>query len=159
MLAPFHVRSFRFQWPADLLTSWAFEMENLILGWYVLSTTGSVERLVTLGALVWLGSLISPFFGIVGDRLGFRFLLCGTRAAYGLLAATLTALTLTGSLRPWHVFAIAATAGLMRPSDNVMRYVLVGQTMQPRLLMGALGISRTTSDTARIAGALAGTGG
>jgi hypothetical protein len=40
-----------------------------------------------------------------------------------------------------------------------MRYVLVGQTMQPRLLMGALGISRTTSDTARIAGALAGTGG
>jgi hypothetical protein len=32
-LAPFTVRSFRFQWPADLLISWAFEMEMLILGW------------------------------------------------------------------------------------------------------------------------------
>ena len=31
-LAPFHVRNYRFQWPADLLTSWAFEMETLILG-------------------------------------------------------------------------------------------------------------------------------
>ena len=32
----------RFQWPADLLMSWAFEMETLILGWYVLVETGSV---------------------------------------------------------------------------------------------------------------------
>ena len=32
-LAPFRIRSYRFQWPADLLTSWAFEMEALILGW------------------------------------------------------------------------------------------------------------------------------
>jgi predicted MFS family arabinose efflux permease len=159
LVAPFHVPSFRFQWPADLITSWAFEMENLILGWYVLSTTGSVEQLVLLGALVWLGSLFSPFFGVLGDRLGFRFLLCATRAAYALLAAMLMALTLSGALAPWHVFAIAALAGLMRPSDNVMRYVLVGQTMRPELLMAALGIARTTSDTARIAGALAGTAG
>jgi hypothetical protein len=47
----------------------------------------------------------------------------------------------------------------MRPSDMAMRHVLVGQTMRPEMLMGALGISRTTSDTARVAGALAGTGG
>ena len=31
-LAPFRIRNYRFQWPADLLTSWAFEMETLILG-------------------------------------------------------------------------------------------------------------------------------
>ncbi len=31
-LAPFRIRAFRFQWPADLTTSWAFEMETLILG-------------------------------------------------------------------------------------------------------------------------------
>ena len=159
MLAPFAVRSFRFQWPADLVTSWAFEMENLILGWYVLSATGSVESLVVLGALVWLGSIFSPFFGVVGDRLGFRFLLCTTRALYGVFAAVITALTFADALRPWHVYTIAAAAGLMRPSDNVMRYVLVGQTMRPQLLMPALGVQRTTSDTARIAGALAGTGG
>ena len=57
MASPFSVRSFRFQWPADLATSWAFEMEALILGWYVLSSTGSVQQLAALAALAWLGSL------------------------------------------------------------------------------------------------------
>lgn len=158
-LAPFGVRSFRFQWPADLATSWAFEMEALILGWYILAATGSVQQLVVFGALAWLGSLFSPFFGIVGDRIGVRTLLCATRGVYAALAATLAALTLGGALAPWHVFAISAIAGLLRASDMAMRHVLVGQTMRPELLLGALGISRTTSDTARIAGALAGTGG
>ena len=158
-LAPFGVRSFRFQWPADLCTSLAFEMETLILGWYLLTATGSVEQLVVFGALVWLGSLFSPFFGVAGDRIGHRKLRCATRLVYVLLAAVLTALTQGDALRPWHVFAIAAIAGLLRPSDNVMRHALVGQTMRPEMLLGALGISRTTADTARVAGAVAGTGG
>jgi predicted MFS family arabinose efflux permease len=40
-----------------------------------------------------------------------------------------------------------------------MRQALIAQTMRPESLLGALGISRTTSDSARIAGALAGTAG
>jgi predicted MFS family arabinose efflux permease len=159
MASPFSVRSFRFQWPADLATSWAFEMEALILGWYILSTTGSVQQLVVIGALAWLGSLFSPFFGVVGDRIGHRTLLCLTRGVYALLAAVLAALTLSDALQPWHVFTVAALAGLLRPSDMVMRHVLVGQTMRSEMLLAALGISRTTSDTARVIGALAGAGG
>jgi MFS family permease len=159
MASPFAVRSFRFQWPADLATSWAFEMEALILGWYILSSTGSVQQLVVVAALVWLGSLFSPFFGVAGDRIGHRTLLCITRAIYALLAGILTALTLSDALRPWHVFAIAAVAGLMRPSDMVMRHALVGQTMRPGMLLGALGLSRATTDIARVFGAIAGTAG
>lgn len=158
-LAPFRVRSFRFQWPSDLATSWAFEMEALILGWYVLAATGSVQLLVVVGALAWLGSLFSPFFGILGDRIGVRRLLCLTRSSYALLAALLAALTLGELLQPWHVLVVAGIAGLMKPSDMAMRHVLVGHTMRPEALMGALALSRTTSDTARIAGAIAGTGG
>jgi len=158
-LAPFGVRSFRFQWPADLATSWAFEMEALILGWYVLTATGSVQQLVVFGSLAWLGSLFSPFFGVAADRVGHRLLLCATRGVYAALAAALAALTLAGRLETWHVFAIAATAGLLKPSDMVMRHALVAQTMRSESLLGALGISRTTSDSARIAGALAGTAG
>ena len=158
-LAPFGVRSFRFQWPADLATSWAFEMEALILGWYVLTTTGSVQQLVVFGSLAWLGSLFSPFFGIAADRVGHRALLCVTRGSYAALAGTLAALTLAGQLETWHVFAVAAVAGLLKPSDMVMRQALIAQTMRSESLLGALGFSRTTSDTARIAGALAGTAG
>jgi MFS family permease len=134
-------------------------MEALILGWYVLAATGSVQYLVAFAALAWVGALFSPFFGILGDRIGLRTLLCATRGGYALLATILTALTVSDTLQPWHAFAIYAAAGLMRPSDQAMRAVLVGQTMHPETLMTALGISRTTSDMARIAGALLGAGG
>jgi hypothetical protein len=146
--SPFAVRSFRFQWPADLATSLAFEMEALILGWYILATTGSVQQLVAVAALA-----------LLGDRIGHRSLLLITRGAYAGFAALLTVLTLAGVLVPWHVFVIAALAGLMRPSDMMIRNVLVGQTIPSGMLMNALGLSRTTSDTARLAGAFAGAGG
>ena len=41
-LIAFKVRSYRFQWPADVFASWAFEMETIILGWYILVETKSV---------------------------------------------------------------------------------------------------------------------
>ena len=159
MASPFAVRSFRFQWPADLATSWAFEMEALILGWYILSATGSVQQLVIFGALVWLGSLLSPMVGVVADRVGHRTVLCATRVGYAAVAATMTALTLSGALEPWHVFVAAGLTGLGRPSDDAMRGALVGQTIPPSMLLGALGLSRTTADMARAGGALAGAGG
>ena len=71
-LAPFRVRSYRFQWPADLLTSWAFEMETLILGWYVLVETNSVVMLTIFGALLYGGTLIAPIVGVWSDRIGHR---------------------------------------------------------------------------------------
>jgi hypothetical protein len=57
VLAPFGQRGFRFQWPADLATSWAFEMETIILGWYVLTETGSVTWLAVFGSLLLIGTL------------------------------------------------------------------------------------------------------
>jgi hypothetical protein len=71
-LAPFRVRSFRFQWPADLATSWALEMEMLILGWYVLVETKSVLMLTIFASLQYIGTLLSPMFGVMGDRVGHR---------------------------------------------------------------------------------------
>lgn len=157
-LAPFRVRSFRFQWPADLATAWAFEMEAIILGWYVLVETGSVLWLTAFGALTFLGTLLAPMFGIAGDRVGYRNLLCLMRFTYALLAGVLVLLIFTGTVTPILAFAVAIVSGLVRPSDLVMRNLLVGQTMPPPHLMGAMGISRTTADSARVAGSLAGAG-
>src|SRR5687768_7367490 len=99
-LAAFRVRSFRFQWPADLLASWAFEMETLILGWYVMVHTGSVLLLTAFGALQFVGSLAAPLFGVLGDRLGSRTMLYVMRASYTVLAAVLAGLALAGQLSP-----------------------------------------------------------
>jgi predicted MFS family arabinose efflux permease len=157
-LAPFRIRNYRFQWPADLLTSWAFEMETLILGWYVLVETGSVLLLTLFASLGYVGTLIAPMFGVVGDRIGHRDLLAMMRAVYAVLAATLMTLALTGHQTPLYVFIIAMLMGLVRPSDLGVRGALVATVMPHDLLIGAISVSRTTMDTARIAGALSGAG-
>ena len=158
IFAPFRVRSYRFQWPADLATSWAFEMETLILGWYVLVETGSVLLFTLFASLHHLGTLLAPMFGVMGDRIGTRVVMCGMRAFYTVLAATVMTLSFTGVLTPVYVLITAALVGIVRPSDMGMRAALVGDIMPPGQLMGAMSVQRTTMDTARIAGALTGAG-
>jgi len=158
ILAAFRVRSFRFQWSADLLTSWAFEMETLVLGWYVLVQTGSVLLLTLFGSLQFVGTLAAPMFGVLGDRLGGRAMLCAMRATYASLAALLAVPALTGWLTPTWVLVVAALAGIVRPNDLVMRNALIGETIPSGHVMGAVGLSRATMDSARVAGALAGAG-
>lgn len=158
VLAPFRTRSFRFQWPADLCTAWALEMETLILGWYVLVESGSVVLLTVFGALQFVGTLVSPVLGMVGDRIGLRNLLALMRVTYAIFSGAILAMALSGALNPYAVLVVAALCGLVRPSDIGMRTALVGATVAPSDLVAAMGISRTTMDSAKVGGALAGAG-
>lgn len=155
-LAPFRIRGYRFQWPGDLCTSWAFEMETLILGWYVLVETRSVLLLTVFASLQHLGTLIAPMFGVWGDRIGHRNMLCGMRTVYATLATATMVLAFTEVLTPTYVLMIAGVMGLVRPSDVGMRVALVGDTMPGQYLTGAISIQRTTMDSAKIIGALTG---
>jgi MFS family permease len=157
-LAPFRIRNYRFQWPSDLLTSWAFEIETLVLGWYILVETGSVLLLTILASLQYVGTLIAPVLGMVGDRMGHRDLLVVLRLAYTVLASTIMVLALTGHLAPLKVMIIVTIMGLIRSSDLGLRSALLADIMPTELLVGAISLSRTTQDSARIAGALTGAG-
>ena len=157
-LAPFRVRAFRFQWPADLATSWAFEMEQLILGWYVLVETRSVFMLTVFASLLYIGTLLAPISGVIGDRIGNRNVLGAMRGLYTALASILMTLAFLDAVTPTVVLAIATVLGLVRPSDIGVRAALVGETMPGDRLMGAMSIQRTTLDSARIVGALTGAG-
>ncbi|MFC7739418.1 MFS transporter [Roseomonas sp. GCM10028921] len=154
--SPFAIRSYRFQWSSDLMTSWAFEMETLILGWYIVVQTESVLLVTLFGSLQFLGTLISPFLGLVGDAIGHRNVMCLMRASYTVLAAALAVLALGDMLTPMLVLIAAGIAGLIRPSDMSTRNVLIGEIMPSDRLMSAISLSRITTDLARVGGALAG---
>ncbi len=156
--APFSVRSFRFQWPADLAASWAFDMEALILSWYILVETRSIFMLTLFASMQYLGTLLAPMFGVMGDRSGQRRVLTAMRMVYAAQALVLMVLAFSGLLTPVYVFAIALVMGLVRPSDIGMRSALIGATMPADKLMGAMSIQRTTQDSAKVAGALTGAG-
>ena len=157
-LIAFKVRSYRFQWPADLCSTWAFEMENIILGWYILVETGSVLLLTLFAALQFMGTLVAPWLGVLGDRLGRKIVFCTMRVIFALLAFTIMTLAFLDLLTPYIVLVLALCSGLLRPSDMVMRQALIGDTVPPESLPNALGLNRTSMDASRVFGALAGAG-
>jgi hypothetical protein len=97
-LAPFRLRSYRFQWVADLSTSWAFEMETIMLSWYILIETQSVLLLTLFASTQYLGTLFSPLFGVMGHRRGNKRVYCAMRACYTTLAAVMLLLVTSGAL-------------------------------------------------------------
>jgi len=155
-LAPFQVRAFRFQFPADLFTSWGTEMEVIVLGWFILVETESVLLLTLYGALQYIGTLIAPLMGLASDRLGHRNVLTAMRAVYAMVAVTLMALALSGMLTAVFVLMLAGVSGLIRASDTGVRNALSAEILPPDRLMAGVGLSRITSDSARVAGSLAG---
>src|SRR5215475_6369230 len=92
-------------------------METLILGWYVMVHTGSVMLLTAFASLQFLGSLAAPMFGVLGDRLGGRVMLCAMRGAYLGLAILVMLLALVGWLTPAWVFVL----GFSRASADSAR--------------------------------------
>ena len=130
----------------------------LILGWYVLVETQSVFMLTVFASLLYIGTLLSPMFGVMGDRVGHRNVLCAMRSVYATLATILMILAFTDVVTPGYVLVSATIFGLVRPSDIGMRTAVVGDIVPAQQLMAAMSIQRTTQDSARIAGALTGAG-
>lgn len=144
------------QWISDSLMSWSNEMENLILGWFILVQTDSPFLLGLFGALKFLGTLVAPFYGVLADRMDRRHMLIGLRSILAGLALTLMTLALTGTLEVWHAFIISTLTGMVRVADNVARQSLIADVVPRESLLNAYGLTRTSQDLAKIAGSLIG---
>lgn len=156
--ATFRVKSFRYQFPGDLFVSLGFEMEAIILGWYIFEETDSVILLTIYGSLRFIGTLLAPWTGLIGDRLSRRRVLYAMRAFLAVLAGIILIAAWTGQLNPYVAFTVALFSGLIQPSDILNRNALIGDSMPSDLLMSASSLSRIAMDGARVFGALTGAG-
>lgn len=156
LFSAFRIASFRYQFGADLLVAWAIEMEVIILAWYILVTTESALALAIFGALRFGGTLLSPLIGSVADKLSRKRMLVACRGCFALLAVALMMSSLAGWVVPWQVYVVATMSGLLRPIDMMLRQSVIADTVPREILANAIGFSRTTMDSARIVGALAG---
>ena len=77
------------------MTSWAQEMENILLAWFILVKTQSVVMLTLFGALTYLGTLMAPVLGVTGQRIGNKKTYCALRAGYTVTALVTMTLALT----------------------------------------------------------------
>ena len=144
-------RPFRWLWVGRLATTGTFQMGTVVQGWLVYHLTGSAF------ALGWVASgwsvatlLLSPYGGVVADRLDKRSLMLWTRAGMLLNSLAIALLISVDLIRVWHLAASSFLTGIfiafLMPaqqsmiSELVPEHVLMNAISLDSLGMGLMGI-------------------
>ena len=151
--ASFRIRNYRIHFLGSAISNIGTWMQRIAQDWLVHELTGSAAAVGVTSALQFLPMLLFGLWGgVLADRLNKRKLLLGTQAAMGLCGLTLAALTFTGVVNVWHVYAVAFVVGLITVVDNPARQTFVSDMVGPALLRNAVSLNSANFQSARLIG-------
>lgn len=103
----------------SLIGTW---MQSVAQSWLVLELTHSATMIGLVVAVQTLPVLVlSPYGGVIADRLDKRRVLLVTQSTLALLALVLGGLVLSHTVQLWMVFVVAAALGAANSLDNPTR--------------------------------------
>ena len=121
--------------------------------WLILALTGSGVAVGVTAGLQFLPMLLFGIWGgALADRLSKRRLLMTTQALMALPAVALWALTASGSVEPWMVYALVLARGAVNAVDNPARHSFVIEMVGAERVVNAVGLNSVLIHSARILG-------
>lgn len=153
--ASLRLHAYRLWFAGAIVSNVGTWMQRVAQDWYVLTVltddSGVAVGIVT--ALQFLPILVlSPYAGLVADRVPRRTLLIVTQAAQGLLALGLGALALAGVAQLWMVYVFALLLGVAGAFDAPARQTFVAQLVPPETLPNAVALNSAAFTGARMVG-------
>src|SRR5262244_2801100 len=104
ILSALRHRDFRLFWAGNFLSNIGTWMQNVALGWLVLSLTNSAFWLGLVGFASSIPILLFALIGgVIADHVNNRKLLMGTQSVMMISAFTMAALTYTKVIGPWGI--------------------------------------------------------
>ena len=153
-----HNPNYRRYAAGSLVSNTGTWMQRIAQDWLVLQLTASGTALgITTGLQFLPVLLLSPYAGLIADRVPKRRLLQVTQASMAVSSVLLGVLAVTGLAEVWHVYVLALAFGLGSAFDAPARQSFVSEMVDPDDLTNAVGLNSASFNTARILGpALAG---
>ena len=149
---------YRLLFQGNYVTQIGMWMQQVAFGWLVLELTDSPFYLGLAGffrAIPML--LISPFGGVLADRIERRRLLILSQAAMGLIAVVLAFMVAVRIVHPWHLLVSAFMSGTAMSMNMPARQALISQLVSRPQLASAIALNSMSMNSSRILGpALAG---
>ncbi len=139
----------------SLIGTW---MQTVAQAWLVLelSHSGTVLGIIVAVQLLPV-LLLSPYAGVIADRIDKRRLLMANNVVSGVLALVLGLLTVTGAVTLAMVFGLAAALGVTRAFTAPVQQSFVSELVGLDLLQNAVSLNNVMLNAARAVGpALAG---
>jgi MFS family permease len=134
-------------------------MQRVAQDWLVLLLTGNSGTAIgiTTGLQFLPFLVLSPFAGLIADRIPKRRLLQMTNFGMAVPALVLGLLAVTGTVETWHVYVLALVLGTAAAFDAPARQSFVSEIVDRDDLTNAVGLNSASFNAARIVGpALAG---
>jgi MFS family permease len=128
-------------------------MQNVAEMWLVVELTGSGVSVGLTAALQFLPILLfGAWGGLLADRMSKRRVLMITQSLMALPALTLYALTVSGSIDVWMVYALVLARGAINALDNPARQSFAIEMVGPDKVVNAVALNSVIIHTARILG-------
>ena len=146
-------RNFQLWFGGQLISVIGTWMQIIAQGWLIYELTHSelYLGLVSFTAAIPL-LIVSPWGGVISDRVPKRTLIIITQSIAMLLAFILSALTLTGVIQPWHILVMSAILGVVNAFDAPARQSFVVDMVGKEDMTNAIAINSMMFNGARVAG-------
>jgi MFS family permease len=145
--------NFRLFFAGQLISLIGTWMQQVAQSWLIYRLTHSA---LLLGGIGFAGQIpvfiLGSIGGHVADRFDRRRVLLITQSASMFLASVLAALTLSGRVREWHLFVLAALLGIVNAFDIPARQAFLVQLVEREDLINAIALNSSMFNGARIVG-------
>ncbi|MFP3896682.1 MAG: MFS transporter [Anaerolineales bacterium] len=158
-------RGFRWLWMQRLASSATFHMSSVVQGWLVYQLTGSAFALGWVSAGWSVATLLlSPYGGVISDRLEKRTVLFWARVGMGLNSAIIGLLISFDLIHIWHLAVSSLFTGicfsfLMPAQESIISDLVDRKTLMNAISLNALGTGLVGIFCASLAGWLIKIGG
>jgi MFS family permease len=147
------VRNYRLFAIGGIISNTGTWMQRVAQDWLVLALTGSGTALgITTGLQFLPFLLVTPFAGLIADRMSKRRLLAITQATMAATAGMLGLLAVTGFVQVWHVYVLAFLFGVGTAMDAPGRQSFVVEMVGRDRLPNAVGLNSASFNVGRIVG-------
>ena len=134
----------------SLVGTW---MQSVALPWLVLQLGGSPLELGLVMAFLFGPSIVvAPLGGVLADRVDKRRTLLVVNAVAMVQAAALFALTVSGSIEIWQIYALALVSGVAGSIEMPVRQAFVAELVPRGDLVNAIALSSTSFNLSRVIG-------
>jgi MFS family permease len=135
----------------SLIGTW---MQQIAMSWLVYRMTGSALLLGVVGFCSQIPAfLLSPFAGVLADRVRRQRLLMCTQTLAMIQAFVLSALVLTGTIRIWHIISASIFIGMVNAFDIPTRHSFFVEMIEKKEdLANAIALNSSMFNGARLIG-------
>ncbi|MCC7119636.1 MAG: MFS transporter [Anaerolineales bacterium] len=146
-------RNFQLYFGGQLISNAGTWMQVIAQGWLVYQISHSELALGVVGFASAIPTLlVSPWGGVIVDRVPKRTVLVLTQASAMLLAFILAALTFTNVVQEWHIILLAAGIGVVNSFDGPARQAFVVEMVGREDLPNAIAVNSMMINIARVIG-------